>query len=218
MEHQKALLTASIEIQEKERKRIGEDLHHGLGNALNQVVWEIDVLKRSHQSAQSDLEKLKTQINQIIHEKRVIEQQLYPKMLEMEGLIGAVESICDQLNERQIINAEVINGIPNLKLLKTTELTLYRMIQELTTNTIRHAEATELEVKFEKKGEYLNIEVRDNGKGIDKTTINKVKGIGLTSIDTRLKTIDGTFYFENRTPRGLKSTISIPINTTKNGK
>ena len=136
----------------------------------------------------------------------------------MEGLIGAVDSLCDQLNERQIINAEVINGIPNLKLLKTTELTLYRMIQELTTNTIRHAEATELEVKFEKKGEYLNIEVRDNGKGIDKTTINKVKGIGLTSIDTRLKTIDGTFYFENRTPRGLKSTISIPINTTKNGK
>jgi two-component system NarL family sensor kinase len=213
--HNERMLKTTLKTQEEERKRISESLHNGLGQLLYGVKLSLDQLSKTTDNP--DLAKVirKTTddlLTQAIKETRRISHELSPAILENFGLQVAVKDICQQFGPALNMHCDFQES--NIKISKELELVIYRTIQELSTNIIKHAKATEanLEVFFSK--DQVNINIQDNGQGIKP---GKEDGIGLKTIQNQLNLLKGTFTMTS--PGGIGTLIKITIpNTMKKSK
>ena len=156
------------------------------------------------------LQKTRTLLQECIRESRRISHDLIPTILEDFGLAAAVKDICERLNGKVRIRCEV-SGINN-RLDKYMELTIFRIVQELIFNVIKHAESTEASVKVKAVSESLEITVDDNGKGFDITETKN--GIGLKIINSKVHLLNG--QFQVCTEPGVKTSVRIVLPITIN--
>jgi two-component system, NarL family, sensor kinase len=206
---QHELFKATLDAQEKERRRIAESLHNGLGQILYGAKLTLndlrlkpgDTWQEKHQQIIQDTEKLLTEA---INETRRMSHELIPTVLEDFGLKTAIEDICRQFKHVLNINCSFI-GLP-AKIDQYIEIAVYRIIQELVTNIIKHAEATKSSIHVEVNS-YIKVTVKDNGKGF--ATKTGEDGIGLKTIQGNVKMLNGKLVI-NSTP-GEGSTINITI-------
>jgi signal transduction histidine kinase len=212
--HNENILRTTIKTQEEERRRISESLHNGLGQLLYGVKLSLDQMNRK--SDDPDMVKMLRKntedlLTQAIKETRRISHELSPSILENFGLQVAVNDICEQFNQGLNIRCDFQES--NVKISKELELFIYRTIQELSTNIVKHAKATEasLEVFFSK--DQVNINLQDNGVGLRP---GKQDGIGLKTIQTQLSLLKGTFSISS--PGGVGTLIKITIPNSANRK
>lgn len=152
-------------------------------------------------------------INESINKTKLISYQLMPNLLMDYGLIYAVESFCTKLNMISHIKINLTANKKFFHISKTHEIVIYRIVIELINNTIRHAEASLIEIDIKEQKNKLILIYKDNGKGFE--VDNKLKstdGLGLQNIIHRLNSIGGMATFESQKLNGMKALITLMLN------
>lgn len=203
-------IDAMIEGQEKERLRIANDLHDDLGGLMANVKLHFNSLN-GHQN-QELFERTNTLIDEAYNKVRSIAHAKNSGVIAKQGLLKAVQQMADKISYANKICIEVIDyGLEN-RLENSLELTIFRIIQELTTNVIKHAEANEITIHLTNHDDSLNIMVEDNGKGFNPNKITlKSDGMGLGSIDKRVDHLHGSMAIESEPQKGTTIIIDIPL-------
>ena len=214
---QKQLLSASIEVEEKERERIARNLHDDIGILLTGVKQNLN--KASLNATDAELEnKLKIENLNLLEDAtqrvRDIAKDLVPPTLLKFRYVSALNELAKQINRSGNAQVKITEGNLNPGLSDKAELQLYRATQEIITNIIKHAEATEMEIGFFKQSACFTVKISHNGKGISNRDVVELsqeqKGIGLKSIQSRAQLINAKVnYFANNHLK--KSSIEIEV-------
>jgi signal transduction histidine kinase len=207
-------LKAVINAQEDERKRIAKDLHDGIGQTLSGLKLSMQGVcvdfKVTENKNYSKLFKLSNVLDDACNEVRNMSHQMMPKQLGELGLVPALEDMLDKaLGDTKLkYSFEYFNVAERFN--ETVEIALYRVCQELINNTIKHAEATEVNIQLFKNKEFLMLVVEDNGVGLSSKS-NKDTGIGMLNIRSRIESINGRFEIDNKAEGGTIANIKIPL-------
>jgi signal transduction histidine kinase len=209
--HQLALFQSSIDAMEDERRRVSRDLHDEIGAALSMLRLQVGQLNLAKEIHSVNTEKIivgsKQLIDSTIENVRRISNDMLPHGLDEFGLRYALETLCDKIESASnlVINLD-FNNVERLE--NRLELALYRILQELLNNTLKHAQATEVTIIFVPDNQELTITYQDNGKGFDLETLTK-RGLGLKNIESRVSMIHGKLTYIPTVGKGVKVVISI---------
>lgn len=210
---EKKILSAIVRTEENERKRFAKDLHDGLGPLLSNLKMSVSTLERIENRKEMDeiLENMKEVSIEAINGIKQISNNLSPHILENFGIIHALENFSKTIEINCKTRIKIISNFDDLRFPYNIEIVLYRVINELINNTIKHSKATEIQILLNKIGEKLEIEYSDNGIGFDSNKIaHDHSGMGISNIKSRIKTINGRidlFSDEN----GSQAIISCPV-------
>lgn len=212
----KKLNSELLMAEEKERRRIAEYLHDGIGPMLSLANINLSALqdKELMPAVQDRIHKASGLLNDAIIRSRSLTYDLSPPVLYELGLIPALKSKLNQIDSIHNINTGFRTNIPKINLNVETNILLYRIVCELLTNVIKHAEASFVEIQIEKDTDYYHFSVNDDGKGFHyrgKSTLVKKSGYGLFSINERLEPIQGHLDIDSKLKMGTKAIISIPV-------
>ncbi|MDO7877518.1 tetratricopeptide repeat protein [Hymenobacter sp. ASUV-10] len=210
--------SAVLDAEEAERRRIGADLHDGVGQMLSVVKLNVDALNEELQTALSpDQSRRFTDaldlVDESVREVRSISHNLLPNALIKRGLALAVREFLDTMQRsarRLRIRLETL-GLDDTRLDPAVESALYRVIQELVQNIVKHAQATEMDLQLIRHPGELTLLVEDNGIGFDLATLGPEVGIGLRNIESRVSYLGGTLHVDSRPGRGTTVTATVPL-------
>uniref|UniRef100_UPI0013F17997 tetratricopeptide repeat-containing sensor histidine kinase n=1 Tax=Chryseobacterium gleum TaxID=250 RepID=UPI0013F17997 len=204
-------LTALLQGQEQERGRLARDLHDGLGGLLSGTKHQLSYLN-PHQSEnlQEGISKSLEQIDGAVEELRRVAHNLMPDLLMKYGLEVAIEEFASRISNNALdIHTEFINYSNSLS--QEKQLIIYRIIQELVNNAIKHAETSEIIIQISEEQNQLNVTVEDNGKGFDLTALDVRKTAGFHNIELRVQFLKGTMNITSELNIGTSIEIQIPI-------
>ncbi|WP_232735111.1 sensor histidine kinase [Olleya sp. Bg11-27] len=209
LENQQKILQTSIAIQERERKRIAQDLHDAISSKLNIISLTTNVLLID----QTISEKQKIALEQILNittgtleSARKIAHDLLPPILNEFGLKAALQELFEDFSKHTKI--EIEDNVEALtRLSKNDQLHVFRIVQELINNSIRHGKANELVVYMEQNETDFVIRYQDNGQGFDVKKIHEKSGIGLQNIKSRVKILKGILKIESTPNNGSQFII-----------
>lgn len=207
LRQQEIRLEATIETQEEERSRLARDLHDGIGQLLSATrlnfgAFEGEVKNENFQKALHMLDEACREVREVAH-------VIMPRSLEAEGLAAAIQEMLEKSLRNTPISFqfEVVGQIERLH--KKLEINLYRIVQELIQNILKHSSATEVHLQLIRRPDKLLLIVEDNGSGLQKSA--KTDGIGLVNIHTRTNAINGYFHIENGPDAGMIATLRLPL-------
>lgn len=209
-------IDAMILGQEKERQRIANDLHDDLGSTLASAKLHFQHLHKNIQNPKiKDKEALFTQTNLLLEEAyqqvRTIAHEKNSGVMANQGLLPAIKQLAKKISAANKLQITVQDYNLEERLDNTLEISIFRIIQELITNTIKHADATEVDISLTNHDALLNIIVEDNGKGFDATILPNKDGMGLKNIEKRVEYLEGTFEIDSTPHKGTNIIINIPI-------
>ena len=214
-EQEIATINAIVEGQEKERKRVAEDLHDNLGSVIATLKLHFENLRINREKKKINQETLfdKTEnlIDEAYHKVRSIAHAKNAGVIGNQGLLVAVKLMAEKISSANNIQIEVIDFGLESPVENSLEISLFRIIQELTTNIIKHAKATMATINISQDKEDITILIEDNGQGMDSTQINIQKGMGLHSIQTRVEHLEGSFTIDSTPTKGTTIIINIPM-------
>jgi signal transduction histidine kinase len=203
-------INAMVEGQEKERQRIANDLHDDLGSLMANIKMHFGTFKTK------DSDNLFRRTNDLIEEAyQKIRNLAHAKnsgVLARQGLYEAIKRHANSISVTKEIKINIMENGLNQRLENSLELTIFRIVQELITNTIKHAQAKELDIHLNQHENVLNIMVEDDGIGFDNTKPRKEQsGIGLSSIERRVEDLGGSVIIESQPGSGTSVIIDIPV-------
>ena len=207
---QQARIAAEINTLENERKRIADDLHDELGPLLSAIKLQINHLEPVDETETAVLEKSSEQIDSIIQRFREISYDLLPNTLVRKGFIKATEEFIGKLKPLHPINISFTSSDFTLK--PEREINLYRILQEIIHNTVKHARATALNISIQKNNKTLLLKTKDDGIGFnysEKTQISS--GLGLLSIHSRVELLGGQLLVTSQPGSGTIFEIEMPL-------
>jgi len=210
--HQKQLLHSILITQEEERKRIAQDLHDDISSKLNIVSLNSHLLKTKNIS-ENEIEEITGNIIQLtkkaLDSSRQIAHNLMPPVLEKFGLNEALEELTEEFGRLKSVQVFYNNKINFSDFSSEIQLNIFRVIQELLNNSIRHGKATEIKINFEKKGTTNICQYSDNGIGFDMNNQFNQKGLGMKNIESRLIFINGKFEINSAPNEGFHFLINF---------
>jgi two-component system, NarL family, sensor kinase len=204
-------LQEELRSLEKDRSRIAADLHDELGPMLSAVKMKISSFELNDEADVIQKEKTIAHIDTAVTRMREISFDLMPRALLAKGLPAAIRQFIAFIsNESKLrINFSHDNDIT---LSEDKAIHLYRMVQELIQNTIRHSEATLLTIDLQESNNKLILSVRDNGKGFDKNEKAKSsQGLGLRNLYNRTELMKGDMFLESEKGKGTFYNFEIPL-------
>ena len=193
-------IDAFIEGEEKEKARIGRELHDG-------ITQEIGGAKLAMHQQHAD-PKLIDELTRISLDIRNISHELMPLTLKEYGLKLAIEDICQKILAPSGIQYEIHSSLPDERMANKIEITLYRIFQELAHNIIKHSHATEVLVQLRKMNNHILLVVEDNGKGM---TEEKKNGIGISNLTSRVQLLDGNLQYDSSDNEGTTAIVRVPV-------
>lgn len=206
-------LKAMMQGEEKERTRIARELHDGIGGMLTAINMNISALqkKHSHIPEIKDLNEIMAMLQNTAIEVRKTAHNLMPDILLKYTLPEALHLYCEHIDtdNKLQINLQLYGPLEELD--KFMALSLYRIIQELVQNIVKHSQATITEIQLRQDGEKLTITVEDNGIGFDKNI--QTGGLGLQNVRSRIEALHG--YISIESAPGIGTTIYMEVNTEK---
>lgn len=204
---------ALMQGEEQERKRLAIDLHDGLGGRLAAIKTRLShIASKQSNGNERDLLSLQDQLDISSNELRRIARNMMPESLLQLGLEPALKDMCDSMSSAVTHITFEAFGLDNL-LMQEKQVNIYRMVQELLTNAIRHAHATEVLVQCSQNASVFFITVEDNGKGFALVSNSHSKGIGLGNVRTRVEYLNGKLDIAS--VEGEGTTINIEFDVTR---
>jgi two-component system NarL family sensor kinase len=211
------LFNAMLQGQERERSRIARDLHDGLGGMLAGVKLKLSAVANREAQAQSqtdssmDLYTIINQMDDSVHELRRIARNMMPESLLYMGLEVSLRDLCNAMNQPQLqIDFQATNLQTDYN--QSFLIAVYRIVQELLTNAVKHSAATQIWVQCSEADHYFYITVEDNGKGFDPSMEGiKQKGIGLSNIRNRVEILNGQLEIDATIGQGASFHIQFEI-------
>lgn len=206
--HQELATKALFEGEQNERIRIARDLHDSVGQMLSLVKMNL-----STQEQNPETEKTQNLVDKTILEVRSISHNLIPEELNF-GIFSALENLADKVNatSQTKMKLHISEEIREIKFQKQNELSIYRIVQEVVNNMIKHADASLIDLSIKKIENSLIINIRDNGKGMNDDAIEQSSGIGWKNIKARVNMMSGNLKIESEKLTGTQIEITLPQN------
>ncbi|MEY8849761.1 tetratricopeptide repeat protein [Psychroserpens sp. XS_ASV72] len=201
-------IDAILDAQEQERSKMAADLHDNLGSKVATLKLYLESYEDKDDFS-SYYNKLKTLMNDTYNEIRSISKNKNFGAEINKGLIPSTKAIAKQISDTKKLNIKVHNIDVNKRIENTLEIQIFRIIQELLTNIIKHANATEAIIQFSEQNNILTIMVEDNGKGFNMQSSKT--GIGLINIEQRIEKMDGEFVIDSSAGNGTTVILNIPL-------
>lgn len=206
---------AMIEGQEEERKRIATDLHDRLGSMLSTVKLLFGSLTEKIDRNQEENEKREARVTGLLDEAvlevRRISHNLSTGMVNTFGLVTALEELCESVDKSGIVRCRLLSYGMEGRLDPQIEIGLFRMVQELVNNALKHSKAKQLTIQINRTEESLNLTLEDDGVGFDVEARKLSGGLGLKNLATRAARLKGVYHIDSRPGRGTISIIEIPL-------
>lgn len=207
---QRARISAAITTLESERKRIAGDLHDELGPMLSAIQLQINHLEPSNKAEAALLKKSSRQIDDIITRFREISYNLLPNTLVRKGFVTATHEFIGKL--KNLHELKIDFSSPDFSLEPEREVNLYRVVQEIIQNTLKHAQATQLSIRISKKGKSFLLHTKDNGVGFNYSAQKQQgMGMGLLSLQSRAELLGGELLVQTKPGEGVIFEIEIPL-------
>ncbi|HEX8515598.1 MAG TPA: sensor histidine kinase [Bacteroidia bacterium] len=205
---------AIIEAEEKERMRIARDLHDGIGQSLSAAKLNLssleNKLKLEEIESQSALRNAIDLVDESVKEVRAVSHSMMPNALLKQGLVAAVREFINRLSAIDNLKIDLeITGLSE-RLEASTETVLFRVLQEIVSNIVKHANANHITIQIMKYESELTIMIEDNGVGFDTSKMHEFNGIGLKNITSRIEFLNGTVNFDSNPGKGTTVIIEIP--------
>lgn len=209
--NQLTALSAMLEGQEQERSRIAADLHDSLGGLLASIKSHFNAAPPPN--ADNDIfEKTNAMLDGASTEVRRISHNMMPRALSLSGLKGAIEDLAQDL-ERQGLSCQLeLIGLDDLPLEPARSVMVYRIVQELTHNAVKHAQASHLLLQAIRHEGRLTLLVEDDGKGFEVGAARLKKGLGLSSVESRVQFLNGEIEWDSVQGQGTTVSVTMPIN------
>ena len=224
--YQKELLNAGVLAQEAERERIATELHDSIGGLLSATKIYVSNVTQQLPAEQFELFKTKAlkTLNENIGEIRTITNNLFPQSLEHVGIVAASRKLVEKLIDLKQIQVDFHTNTDQ-RFSKNQEKAIFRILQELTNNTLKHSEAENAALHFHFTLEHLSIHYKDDGHGFDRQAYDKKKdrtSFGLKSMESRIAFLNGEMTYEAAPEQGVEVKLEIPllnpsIDTNTNG-
>ena len=217
---EKALRQTAVEAQEKERKRIAADLHDDVQATLSLAKMQTSILSRKLAKVDPDFRSPQDPVvilGEAIKSIRRISHDLMPASLERKGLTSALSEFCNKANSELLKVTFTSEGEPPL-LEKSVEIGLFRIVQELFTNTLKHAGAQSVTLTLARKPEAVHLIYKDDGKGLDLLALEaQGGGLGMKNMFGRTELIGGTLNLKTSPGAGFQAHISLPLPNSNHG-
>lgn len=202
-----------LQSQERERQQIANELHDNLGSLLATLKINFENLSKSQKPEDKYLfDKTDALLEETYQKVRNISHLKNLGVIGNEGLLVAVKKMAEKMT---VLNRLQINVIPfglTQRFANAIEVTLFRMVQELCTNIIKHSEANEVNIYLtQHNNESINIMIEDNGRGFDVKKVTNTDGIGLKKIEQKVEQMGGTFTIDSMPSKGTTIIIDLPL-------
>jgi len=212
-ENQLLATEAVLKGQEEERSRLAKDLHDGLGGMLTGIKYSFSNMKEHLMMTPENLLHFQRGLDMLdssIEEMRRVAHNMMPEAMIKYGLNAALKDFCTGINSSGVIKVVYQDyGIDDLKIDQAASVTIYRIIQELLNNSIKHAGASKAVVQLTKEGNTLLITVEDDGKGFDSALLDQAAGIGWVNIRNRLRYLKAKVDVQSLQGKGTSVNIEI---------
>jgi len=213
MKAEKRVISAIINTEENERKRFAKDLHDGLGPLMSTVKMSLSALGQRIKDPTDTviLNNTNHLINEAINTLKDISNNLSPHVLSNFGLSSALSAFTAKINQTKAIEIEFKSNMENARLESEKEVVMYRAACELINNSILHSGASRIEIELNKHEKFITLQFYDNGRGFDTASLGSedTKGMGLSNIETRVKSVDGVFILESNPGKGTSALIKL---------
>jgi PAS domain S-box-containing protein len=210
-----------LEAQETERRRVARELHDSVNQILSSVAFRVQAIlpgiAAESDAVKQELVRVHFLLQKAMHEVRSISENLRPSELDELGLIAAVRELCEEFKERNPVTVDFQAPAGTERLSSVIELALYRIVQEALTNIQKHAQASEAVLRLSWNDAWVNLVVRDNGRGsataAPAATPGRLRfGMGLMDMRERCTLLGGSFSIQSVAASGTEIAVRIPRN------
>ena len=202
------------DAQEQERGRIARELHDDIGQRLTLLAFELDQLHQDLSDlpeVHSRIGELQKQASEIATDIQTLSHDLHSAKLEYLGPVGAMRSLCQELEEQTKVKIEFKTQDLPSPLPPDISLCLFRVLQEALRNAVRHSGARQVEVELWGTPDEIHLAVSDRGVGFDSKAAKESPGLGLVSMEERLKLLKGSISIESQPNRGTTIHARLPL-------
>ena len=200
--------------QEDERSRLAKDLHDGLGGLLSGVKFSLSNVRENlvmNPDSMVVFERSLDMLDTSIKELRRVAHNMMPEMLTKFGLDEALKEYCSTVNATKILKLKYQSLGMGMRLDKAKEIIVYRIVQELVSNILKHASASEAFIQLIREDNRLNVVVEDNGRGFDTAMIDKSSGAGWANIRSRVEYLKGQMDIHSEPGKGTLVNIEFNV-------
>ncbi|TCO07106.1 sensor histidine kinase [Natronoflexus pectinivorans] len=214
---EKALLNAIIQAEERERRRFATEIHDGLGPLLSTIKMSISSLaaNEANDANLSVIKNTNIAIGEAIKSVQEISNNLSPHMLKNFGVAKAIRNFINKVNQSKGLKVTLKTNALDIRFPEGIEILVYRSVCELINNTIKHSEATKVEIDFQVRNSLIELKYKDNGVGFDTQNLfadKKDSGTGYFNMFSRIKSLHGTMEVFSNKNKGVYVIITIPAN------
>lgn len=211
-ERELKILQAMIEGEENERSRIAGHLHDGIGGMVSAIKMHLGVSKLEYQKTGTSeaYQQALHLIEDMAKEVRKTAHTLMPELLHKYGLEEAVRIHCHSVSNKTLdVHFQSYNA--SIKLSNNAELVIYRMVQELLNNAVKHADCSQVLVDLSQDERTIAVTIEDNGKGFIPAALSKQDGMGISNIQSKVMALDGKIEILSERGTGTSITIELPL-------
>ena len=199
-----------VEAQEQERSRIGRELHDDISQRLALLAVGLDQLSENPSELLERVRQLRNDVAEVSTDVQALSHELHSSKLENLGVVAGIKSWCREFSERHRLDIafsdEVRSALPF-----QVGLSLFRVIQEALHNAQKHSGATSIEVRLIEDSGRLQLTIKDSGKGFEPELAIQSGGLGLTSMQERIRLVNGTIDIDSKPMRGTTIRVSVPL-------
>ena len=200
-----------LDAQEKERARIGRELHDDINQQLAMLAVELEQLQDIPSEVRNRVQELRKHVTEISNDVQALSHELHSSKLEYLGAIKGMKSWCAEFGERQGIQIEFKSAEVQTSVAPEIGLCLFRVLQEALHNAAKHSGVKRVEVQLQEDSGEIHLFVNDLGRGFDWETAMQGRGLGLTSMQERVRLVNGTIEIQSKPMRGTSVHVRVPL-------
>jgi len=208
LERQKEISETVIRVQEKERSRIGHELHDNVNQILSTVKLFVEMLSPASADEKEIRQKSLEYLGSAIEEIRKLSKELVVPQLKKERLVDSIRSLVEDINISGVMDIRFTHDQENELLSSGRKVTIFRIVQEQLKNILKYSKATQAQVLLQCKDNELQLFISDNGIGFDPKQVTT--GIGLSNIHDRVRFYNGVVELESSHGKGCTLKVYIP--------
>ena len=218
MEHELSGMSRKlIESQEQERARIGRELHDDINQRLAMLAIDIGQLEDNPSNVGSGLRDLRQKTTEISNDVQALSHELHSSKLEYLGVVAGMKSWCREFGERQKMEVDFRSESAGPLPLEIG-LSLFRVLQEALHNVVKHSEVKRVEVQVAESANEVHLMIRDSGVGFDIEAAKQGRGLGLTSMQERIRLVSGSIAIESKPMGGTTIHVRVPLGPERHSR
>jgi len=204
-----------IRAQEQERARIGRELHDDINQRLALLGTELQELQEN--PAPGHVQGLRQEVSEISKDVQALSHELHSSKLEYLGVAAGIKSWCKEFGERQRMEIIFKNEVSSVLPLEIG-VCLFRVLQEALHNAVKHSEVRSVQVHMDERQNEVHLIISDSGKGFDLEAGKQGTGLGLTSMQERVRLVNGTISIESKPAAGTTIQVRVPLPSVQDSR